>query len=385
MKWCHGLSIMIFMAYRIVNHIGFATHRKILDKSLPSRWQRLHSQLFVKQGALGANNEQKVGRRRKHSNKYSEMSKCKIDPIDVALYRVEHADRMKYVEEIEQKELRGTTVPTREGSNDARKQTTHNDSPPLDMHTLGASPQINIHTVDPADPSTFGFIEVGNIRGPHGIQGEVKIEFETDFVERLLRPSTILYVKNPLRNSPRPICVSRGRRQWNNLFIVQFQSVRSCITAAALKGYTVYIKESDRPTLSKDEYLVRDLVGLECFHHADRHGSPIGVVVSAILPSDMYDKAIADIMHPMLEIQKPLTKNYILIPYVSDIINEVDLVLRRIFIDPPEGLLDLIYQHNHKVIIKGNLPARITRLSEEDRILLEKSCKPVEVLREDKI
>ena len=38
--------------------------------------------------------------------------------------------------------------------------------------------------IDPNEPSSFGFIEIGTVLGAHGVHGEVKVKSCTGFPER---------------------------------------------------------------------------------------------------------------------------------------------------------------------------------------------------------
>lgn len=53
----------------------------------------------------------------------------------------------------------------------------------------------SILEIDPQDPSTFGFLEIGTITGPHGVKGEMKLTVSTDFAEQRLSMPGTRYVK----------------------------------------------------------------------------------------------------------------------------------------------------------------------------------------------
>ena len=64
---------------------------------------------------------------------------------------------------------------------------------------------VNYESLDPSDPSSFGYMQIGTITGPHGVKGEVKLRTDTDFSQQRLIEGAILYVKKPNRRAPRPI------------------------------------------------------------------------------------------------------------------------------------------------------------------------------------
>ena len=128
-------------------------------------------------------------------------------------------------------------------------------------------------------------------------------------------------------------------------------------TAEEFRNYKFLVDKSDRPKLSKDEYHVFDLVGLEVYHQETEEN--IGVVV------DLYS-AGNDLLEVKLHKQpeteaklkkdlsqvsrrskrkkyrpKPSTPLTIFIPFVKEIVPVVDLANQRIEVSPPDGLIDI--------------------------------------------
>jgi len=63
----------------------------------------------------------------------------------------------------------------------------------------------------------------------------------------------------------------------------------------------------------------------------------------------------------MLELSLPREsgqkeQELVLIPFVPEIVYHVELKQKRVYIDPPAGLLDLTFVKEEKVRIKGFLP-----------------------------
>lgn len=48
----------------------------------------------------------------------------------------------------------------------------------------------DVDDVDPYDPATFGFMEVGVVQSAHGVEGMVKVTITSDFGEDLLLRAT---------------------------------------------------------------------------------------------------------------------------------------------------------------------------------------------------
>jgi 16S rRNA processing protein RimM len=218
------------------------------------------------------------------------------------------------------------------------------------------------------------------ISTPHGVKGEVKMVIETDFADERLKAGSVLYVKRPHRRSPRPIRVSGSRQQVGNIYLVSFDSVRTRIGATALKDFLVYIRQEDRPKLDVDEYLIRDLVGLDCYlANADNKNDiygPIAKVDGVVPPDELCEgQSLAKLMHAMLELRKIDNEDELcLIPLVPQIVLTVDLEHKLLVIDNSYiGLFDYSYLEKKKIVIRGYLPSVSMYLTDKDRILLEKN------------
>lgn len=293
--------------------------------------------------------------RRQHKNKYEHLSTKKIDPLQVAVDGVQKQAK-KLEDEVT---VTGTTIPTVEGSNavEITKKPTKSGS------------WFCSHSVVPADPSTFGYTEIGRIIGPHGIKGEVKMEVSTDFADYRVKSGGVLYLKKPTRRSPRPVVVLASRKVDGNQYLVTLQGIRNRLLAEKLTRYVVFAKRDDRPQLNDDEYLLNDLVGLKCYLSLDdlsakRHFAKVEGVVP---PDELVDLPLRSKMHSLLEVRLRNTTQHCLVPFVPAIVVDVLLDQAALIIEPPEGLFSLTYEVDTKVTIRGYLPSRVTWLSDAER------------------
>lgn len=303
-------------------------------------------------------------------NKYASFSKANaLDPIDQAI--IAHEEKKLEIASIHAAPTRGTTVPFVKGS------------PKMN---IGMNYSGNITDIIPSDPFTFGYVHIGTITSPHGVKGEVKATFSTDFSDLRTKSGTVMYIKKPSRLTPRPIVLEAGRKQVGNDYLLIFEGVRSRLSAAALKGYSLFAKKEDRPMLQDDEYLIRDIVGLECYKqtiigNVKEIVGPIGVVHGVIPPDELCSPETAKLMHSMLEIRvySNLRRGdcsgdtqLCLLPLVPQIVLEVNIASGRIVISPPDGLLDLTYIEKKKYVIRGFLPEKSLHLTDRQRKELQK-------------
>jgi 16S rRNA processing protein RimM len=322
-------------------------------------------------------------------NKYEQFSSQQVDPLLAAIEKAERDQLALLLSHQSNNPVRGTTVPTIQASNNITKS---KDASQLLLFR-------NSSSVVPSDPLTFGYIEIGMILGPHGVKGELKIQLESDFSELRASPGSILYVRKPNRRTPRAVQIISSRKQTDNTYLVFLNQINSRLAALAFKRYVVYVKEEDRPALQDDEYLIRDVVGMQCYLYSDfqrvvanPHSdydlstiSPIGVVVGIIPPDELCDTTFARLMHAQLELelfvqsnhhhqqQQQVTNNeskklLCMVPFVPSIVPVVNVANQCLFIDPPLGLLEMTYNDKPKrVVIRGYLPEFIDRLTDEAR------------------
>ena len=218
----------------------------------------------------------------------------------------------------------------------------------------------NNKNIDPYDPTTFGYVEIGTIIGPHGVHGWTKVQGSTDYPERLTRAGILLHLKPFRKRAPRKVTLASGKLIGQDSFLIQLQGIYNRTEAQKLKGATLYYATQQDTVIREEDMLVSDLVGLEVLLDDE---TVVGTVDGIVLAEEMC--AIPGLGHDMLEVvvaskeAKPKTgvpKDLVLIPLVPEIVPKIDLSEKIIIIDPPAGLLDLTYIRDEKVQIKGLLP-----------------------------
>ena len=228
----------------------------------------------------------------------------------------------------------------------------------------------NTEKINPYDPTTYGYTELGTIIGAHGVKGELKIAAVTDFPERLCREG-IRHLKAPNKRAPRKVKLLGGRHRMGSEYLIVLEGIRDRDAANKLRGCVLFAREEERPdSIADDEYMINDLVGLEVLMeegYLDDEGSNlggrfIGTVAGIIFAAEMC--AIPGLGNDLLEISLPRgpgvisswNDKLVLVPFVPAIVSRVDIKQKTVHISPPFGLLDLTYVKEEKVRIKGILP-----------------------------
>ena len=179
-----------------------------------------------------------------------------------------------------------------------------------------------------------GWLEIGKIVAPQGLQGEMRVYPETDFPERFEVPGQ-RWLLHPGEREPQPVELKKGRYlAGKNLYVIQLAGVEYRDQVDELRGCKLLVPESDRPELGEDEFHVMDLIGLSVF--IQDSGKLIGKVIDVIpAGNDLLEVELDD------SEKKEKRKKTVLIPFVMAIAPIVDLETSRIEITPPPGLLEI--------------------------------------------
>ncbi|MFE0776253.1 ribosome maturation factor RimM [Streptomyces sp. NPDC058861] len=164
---------------------------------------------------------------------------------------------------------------------------------------------------------------VARIGRAHGIKGEVTVEVRTDEPELRLGPGAVL-LTDPA--STGPLTIETGRVHSGRL-LLRFEGVRDRTAAEALRN-TLLIAEVDPAEVpeEEDEYYDHQLIDLDVVL-AD--GTGIGRITEiSHLPSQ-----------DLFIVERP-DGTELMIPFVGEIVTEIDLEEQRAVIDPPPGLID---------------------------------------------
>ena len=155
-----------------------------------------------------------------------------------------------------------------------------------------------------------------------GVKGDVLIDSRTDEPERRFAVGNRLLVAD----SERWLVIESARHHGSRLCL-HFAGIDDRAAAESLTGLLLEVERlpGERPA-DPDEYYDDDLIGVAVVAQG---GEPIGVV--------------AEVLHlPAQDVLAVVTAEgrEVLIPFVSEIVPDVDLEAGRIVVHPPDGLLE---------------------------------------------
>lgn len=162
-------------------------------------------------------------------------------------------------------------------------------------------------------------VTVGGVLGAHGVRGDLRIEYRTDFPERISgRPSYLL--RDPRTNETIQVTLDRVVLH-DRSFIASFCEFTTREQASALRGWLLEIAEDSVPGDTKEgEFYYFQLEGLAVLS-AD--GRVLGRIVNVIPGA----------AHELLEYEDE-SGVLKLVAFTRSAVAEVDLKERRIILQP---------------------------------------------------
>lgn len=156
---------------------------------------------------------------------------------------------------------------------------------------------------------------VGKIVGTHGIKGELKVKSDTSFDR--FKKGNVLYIEKEEK------IIINSSRVHKGLHLITINGLTNINDVLMYVNKSIYVPH-DRSELEEGEYYYEDLIGLICY---DSNKEEIGEVIDLQeVPQGL-----------ILEIRGK--EKTILIPYVDEFIEEIDLDNKKILINEIEGLL----------------------------------------------
>ncbi|GAA1347908.1 ribosome maturation factor RimM [Falsarthrobacter nasiphocae] len=166
-------------------------------------------------------------------------------------------------------------------------------------------------------------VSVARIGKPHGIRGEVTVQVLTDAPDERFAPGSELGLEGiPGRSS---VVVDSAR--WNkSILVLGFEGVMDRNAAETLRGGRLLVDpEAEGEAADEDEYYEHELRGLAVVENGAEIGRVEGLRTGAA-----QDLLVATI-----------NEREVLIPFVSQIVTEVDTAGGRVVVQLPAGLVDL--------------------------------------------
>jgi len=167
------------------------------------------------------------------------------------------------------------------------------------------------------------YLAIGQIVGPHGIRGEVKVVPLTDYPERFKTGARVYLGAKTGETDAAPAEIAASRPHQDR-WLILFTHIEDRNAAETLRDFYILIPEEDAMPLGEHENYAHDLIGLDV---QTVNGRSLGQITEILFTAanDVYVVHNGNVET--------------LIPATREVILSVDLAARRVKVALPEGLL----------------------------------------------
>ena len=170
------------------------------------------------------------------------------------------------------------------------------------------------------------YARVARIVNTFGIRGDIKVVAETDFAQERFQPGSELVIMNQGQVEAH-VEIEQSRLN-KGTYIIHLKGYDRIEQVEGFKNKWLAIEASQRETLEDHEFYHVDIIGLKV---KTTQGDTIGKVKEIIPlgPNDVW----------VVKRQEPGKKD-VLVPYISDIVKDVNLTEGEVILELMEGLID---------------------------------------------
>ena len=167
-------------------------------------------------------------------------------------------------------------------------------------------------------------LKVGKIVNTHSLKGEAKVISSTDFEEERFKKGSKLLITRG--NQLIREVVVQSYRNHKNFLLVKFEGIDSVEEAEKLKNLQIKIDSDEVGELEENEFYFHEIIGCQVFDENDRN---LGEIIDILTPgaNDVW-------------VIKGEEGKEILIPYIEDVVKQIDITNKKVNIEVMEGLID---------------------------------------------
>lgn len=170
---------------------------------------------------------------------------------------------------------------------------------------------------------------IGKVVALFGIRGELKVLLLTDIPNRFAGLGAVYAGPDHTRRLIQSVRPYKGE-----MIVLKLEGIDDANTAESLRDQNLAIPVSELAQLPPDSYYQHDILGLMVI---TLDGQKLGSIVDIIVTgsNDVY-------------VIKAPDGSQVLIPAIKDVIKQVDLIRRTMYIDPLPGLLDNVAEETRE-------------------------------------
>ncbi|HKF36260.1 MAG TPA: ribosome maturation factor RimM [Ktedonobacteraceae bacterium] len=170
---------------------------------------------------------------------------------------------------------------------------------------------------------------VGKVVALFGVHGELKVLLLTDIPNRFAGLDAVYTGPDHVRRLIQSVRPYKGE-----MIVLKLEGIDDATAAASLRDQHIAIPVSELAQLPPDSYYQHDILGLIV---VTLDGQKLGSIVDIIVTggNDVY-------------VIKAPDSSQVLIPAIKDVIKQIDLIHRTMYIDPLPGLLDNVVEETRE-------------------------------------
>ena len=166
---------------------------------------------------------------------------------------------------------------------------------------------------------------VASVNRAQGLDGQVQVRLETDKPEVLFSPGRVFSVDDPPLGLAERLTLESARPHGRN-WVLKFDEIGDRHVAERYARRQLFLPMDELPDLEEGEFFLHELVGLEVRDETLGSVGEVTAVVEAAGP-------------PLLVVRSEEREH--LVPFEGEFVSRVDREAGVVWIDAPEGLLDL--------------------------------------------
>ncbi|WP_456271565.1 ribosome maturation factor RimM [Bacillus sp. AK031] len=168
------------------------------------------------------------------------------------------------------------------------------------------------------------WFNVGKVVNTHGVRGEVRVISRTDFPDERYKAGSTLFLFKEKGGDPVELTVGTHRKH-KNFDLLTFKGLTDISEVEPFKNGILKINENQLGELGEGEYYFHEIIG--CLVKTT-DGDDVGAIKEILTPgaNDVW-------------VVKGSKGKEVLIPYIDDVVKDIDIENQVIIIEPMEGLL----------------------------------------------
>lgn len=163
---------------------------------------------------------------------------------------------------------------------------------------------------------------LGTITRQHGYKGDVVAKIDTDRPEHYENLESVLLLQG---GGLIPFFITHSQLLKKDQLLLRFEESKSAKEADAFMGKDLYLPLASLPKLEGKSFYFHEIEGFEVLDHGEVIGTAQDVM-------DRPGQPVLRVIHEESEI---------LIPLVDEFIDKIDRSTRKLYLQVPEGLVDL--------------------------------------------